>query len=84
MSKKNSTYNDAKELEKMHKWETAGKGYDPEPSEGLSDVAMEYLTQIKELQEQKAQQVLAIQTLDMAILGYSHALQDELGGNKET
>ena len=79
MAKRNS-YDDAKALQDMHEWETSGKGYDKDqPGRGLSEFAMECLNQIKELQEQREQQLIAIQTLDMAILGYSHALQEEMG-----
>ncbi len=45
---------------------------------GLSNTAMGYLNQIKELQEQRDQLILSIETLDMSILGYSHALEEEM------
>ena len=47
---------------------------------GLSNTAMGYLNQIKDLQEQRDQfTALSIETLDMSILGYSHALEEEMG-----
>ena len=46
---------------------------------GLSNTAMGYLNQIKDLQEQRDQLTLSIETLDMSILGYSHALEEEMG-----
>lgn len=76
---KSKSYDDTATLQDIHEWETSGKGYDKDqPASGLSEFAMECLNQIKELQEQREQQLIAIQTLDMAILGYSHALQEEM------
>ena len=39
---------------------------------------MDYLQQIKELQEQLEEQVRGQQRLEMAILGYKIALEDEM------
>ena len=71
-------YNDAEELERMHSEETPeGKKLNGEEA-GLSDLAMDYLQQIKELQEQLEEQVRGQQRLEMAILGYKIALEDEM------
>jgi hypothetical protein len=85
----NKSYNEKEELEKLHTIEDEGVGnvrstygddlFDPS---NLTDTAMHYLTQIKELQEQLEAESIKLQRIEMAILGYSQSLQDELkGGN---
>jgi hypothetical protein len=44
----------------------------------LSDTAISYLAQIQDLQEQLEQEYLKVQRLEMAIKGFSMALQEEL------
>lgn len=46
----------------------------------LSEVAISYLAQIQDLQEQLEQENLKVQRLEMAIRGFSMALQEELEG----
>tara|TARA_A100001015_G_scaffold307443_1_gene403372 strand:- start:466 stop:705 length:240 start_codon:yes stop_codon:yes gene_type:complete len=73
------SYNDEEELARMHTEETPeGKRLDIEDEKGLSDLAMDYLQQIKELQEQLEEQVRGQQRLEMAILGYKLALEEEM------
>ena len=44
----------------------------------LSDTAISYLAQIQDLQEQLEQEYLKVQRLEMAIKGFSMALQEEI------
>ena len=69
-------------------WEDEGgyMGYKEPPKEtaidysNLSEVAISYLSQIQDLQEQLEQENLKVQRLEMAIRGFSMALQEELEG----
>lgn len=72
-------------------WENEGghMGYKEPPQEptsstvdysNLSEVAISYLSQIQDLQEQLEQENLKVQRLEMAIRGFSMALQEELEG----
>lgn len=76
-----SSYNDAEELARLHTEEyEGGKPIPSNDAGGLTEVAMDYLQQIKELQEQLDEQIRGVQRLEMAILGYSSALQEEMSG----
>ena len=61
-------------------WESEG-GLDP-PSQNseLSDNAIAYLAQIQALQEQLEEENLKVQRLEMAIRGFTMALQEEIKG----
>tara|TARA_B110000444_G_scaffold49200_1_gene45075 strand:- start:2164 stop:2391 length:228 start_codon:yes stop_codon:yes gene_type:complete len=69
-------YNDEEELERLHEIETPGAPNNIE--EGLNDTTLLYLNQIKKCQEELEKLMLEVQEKEMAILGYSHALQDSL------
>ena len=47
-------------------------------AEDLSDTAIQYLAQIQDLQDQLEQEYLKVQRLEMAIRGFSSALQEEI------
>ena len=47
-------------------------------SEDLSELAIGYLSQMKDLQEQLRQEYLKVQRLEMAIKGFGISLQEEL------
>ena len=47
-------------------------------AEDLSEIAIQYLAQIQDLQEQLEQEYLKVQRLEMAIKGFSIALQEEI------
>ena len=55
---------------------------DPEPesidTENLSHLAISYLSQMKDLQEQLRLEYLKVQRLEMAIKGFGISLQEEL------
>ena len=79
--------NDAEDLKRLHTVEDEDEGV-PRPTFGastdfdannLDDEAMFFLGQIKELQEELEEKMKGVQRLEMAILGYSHALQEEMG-----
>ena len=63
------------ELAALHEWQD--EVVDP-PQEALSEMAMLYLAQIKELQEQLEDEVLKIQKLEMCIKGFKIYLQEEI------
>jgi len=46
----------------------------------LSDKAISYLAQIQDLQEQLEQEKLKVERLEMAIRGFTMALQEEIKG----
>ena len=52
----------------------------PPTDSELSDLAISYLAQIQDLQEQLDQENLKIQRLEMAIKGFTVALQEEIKG----
>ena len=76
MSKKNDPFSIALKPEK--EWEDEGQP-SISPDE-LSDKAIEYLSQIQELQQQLAEEQIKIQRLEMAIRGFTMALQEEIKG----
>lgn len=47
-------------------------------SDNLSEIAIGYLSQLKDLQEQLRQEYLKVQRLEMAIKGFGISLQEEL------
>ena len=47
-------------------------------SDELSDLALSYLAQMKDLQQQLQTEYLKIQRLEMAIKGFNMSLQEEL------
>ena len=55
---------------------------DPPPADinpdNLSEMAIGYLSQLKDLQEQLRQEYLKVQRLEMAIKGFGISLQEEL------
>ena len=81
---------DDEELARMHTVEDENEGI-PRPTYGsvsdfdasnLNDESMFFLGQIKELQTELETEMIKVQRLEMAILGYSHALQESLQGKK--
>jgi|TARA_Y100000361_G_scaffold117501_1_gene108674 TolA-binding protein len=67
------------QLAPEEEWEDEGGSVPPTDSE-LSDLAISYLAQIQDLQEQLDQENLKIQRLEMAIKGFTVALQEEIKG----
>lgn len=63
------------QLAALHEWEDEGR---ETPPSDISDLAMLYLAQIKELQEHLQEEVIKIQKLEMAIKGFKISLQEEL------
>ncbi len=74
-----SAATDSIELRPESEWETEGEGA-PEPAPDLSDKAISYLAQIQDLQEQLEQEKLKVERLEMAIRGFTMALQEEIKG----
>jgi|TARA_R110001592_G_scaffold349672_1_gene645169 hypothetical protein len=72
---------DEEDLARLHEVEYPGK-LNTQSDDTLSDWSMECLNQIKELQQELDQQLLVIQRIEMSILGYTHALQEEIEGKK--
>lgn len=73
---------DSIELLPEDEWEDAD-GVTPEKKSDapeLSDKAISYLAQIQDLQEQLEQEKLKVQRLEMAIRGFTMALQEEIKG----
>lgn len=71
--------NDEIELRPEEEWEVEGEGA-AEPTPDLSDKAISYLAQIQDLQEQLEQEKLKVERLEMAIRGFTLALQEEIKG----
>ena len=67
------------QLAPEEEWEDEGGSVSSGDSE-LSDLAISYLAQIQDLQEQLDQENLKIQRLEMAIKGFTVALQEEIKG----
>ena len=61
-------------------WENEGGLETSEPAPELSDMAIAYLAQIQDLQEQLEQEKLKVERLEMAIRGFTMALQEEIKG----
>ena len=75
-----SSVEDVIQLRPEEEWENEDR---PENEEDLSvsdlsDTAISYLAQIQDLQEQLEQEYLKVQRLEMAIKGFSMALQEEI------
>lgn len=66
------------QLAPEEEWEDEGGS--KSPSSDLSDTAIAYLAQIQDLQEQLEQENLKVQRLEMAIKGFTMALQEEIKG----
>ena len=60
------------ELAALHKWE------DEITENSLSEQALLYLAQIKDLKQQLDQELIKIQRREMAIKGFGYALQEEI------
>ena len=72
---------DSLDLARLHTEEADGGGSLSE-DQGLTDDTLLYLQQIKDLQEKLQKQLLGVQETEMAILGYSYSLQEELENKK--
>lgn len=70
------------ELAPEDEWEVEQGSEEEEESEtpDLSDKAISYLAQIQDLQEQLQQEQLKVERLQMAIRGFTIALQEEIKG----
>ena len=68
------------QLRPEEEWENEGGLETSEPAPELSDMAIAYLAQIQDLQEQLEQENLKVQRLEMAIRGFTMALQEEIKG----
>ena len=66
--------NEEEDLVNMHTWEDENAT----ESSQLSEVAMLYLAQLKELQKQYEQERIKLQRLEMSIRGFNAALKEEL------
>jgi|TARA_B110000259_G_C13926342_1_gene367001 hypothetical protein len=64
------------DLTSMHTWEDENGS--TSKNDQLSDTAMLYLAQLKELQKQYEQERIQIQRLEMSIRGFNAALKEEL------
>ena len=74
-----SATTDSIELRPESEWENEGEGA-PDTTPDLSDRAISYLAQIQDLQEQLEQEKLKVERLEMAIRGFTMALQEEIKG----
>ena len=77
--KTKSAATDSIELRPESEWENEGEGA-TSPTPDLSDKAISYLAQIQDLQEQLEQEKLKVERLEMAIRGFTMALQEEIKG----
>ena len=80
MKKKPEPETDSINLLPETEWENEGGLDTPEPASELSDIAISYLAQIQALQEQLEEENLKVQRLEMAIRGFTMALQEEIKG----
>jgi len=68
-------------LKPEKEWEPEGGNIlPPNGAADLSDKAISYLAQIQDLQEQLEQEKLKVERLEMAIRGFTMALQEEIKG----
>ena len=70
-------------LDDPSNWETEKGSEKPEAEpdySNLSDVAVSYLAQMKDLQQQLQEEYIKIQRLEMALRGFNAALQEEIKG----
>ena len=70
------------ELAPEDEWEVEQGSEEEQESEtpDLSDKAISYIAQIQDLQEQLQQEQLKVERLQMAIRGFTIALQEEIKG----
>ena len=75
-----SSVEDVIQLRPEEEWENEDRSKNEEDLSvsDLSDTAISYLAQIQDLQEQLEQEYLKVQRLEMAIKGFSMALQEEI------
>ena len=74
-----NNYDDEADLRRLHTEEADGGGpLSSEQPSLISNEAMQYLERIKELQSELESKVKEIQTLDMAILGFTNLLEEEM------
>ena len=75
-----SSVEDVIQLRPEEEWENEDRSETEEDLSvsDLSDTAISYLAQIQDLQEQLEQEYLKVQRLEMAIKGFSMALQEEI------
>jgi len=75
-----SSVEDVIQLRPEEEWENEDRSENEEDLSvsDLSDTAISYLAQIQDLQEQLEQEYLKVQRLEMAIKGFSIALQEEI------
>ena len=75
-----SSVEDIIQLRPEEEWENEDRSENEEDLSvsDLSDTAISYLAQIQDLQEQLEQEYLKVQRLEMAIKGFSMALQEEI------
>jgi len=75
-----SSVEDVIQLRPEEEWENEDRSENEEDLSvsDLSDTAISYLAQIQDLQEQLEQEYLKVQRLEMAIKGFSMALQEEI------
>lgn len=65
------------QLKALHEWDDE-RGQQSSSNNDLSDMAMVYLAQIKDLQKQYEEERLGLQRLEMSIRGFHAALKEEL------
>ena len=74
-----NNYDDEADLIRLHTEEADGGGpLSSEQPSLISNEAMQYLERIKELQSELESKVKEIQTLEMAILGFTNLLEEEM------
>ena len=77
--KSKGSVEDAIELRPESEWEDENRRpVEDVSATDLSDTAIHYLAQIQDLQDQLEQEYLKVQRLEMAIKGFSMALQEEI------
>lgn len=74
-------YSEENELKRLHEEEIEGQGIVNGKNDNLTENAMAYLQQIKILQEELEESLINIQRIEMAILGYTKSLEEELKGH---
>ena len=79
-SQSKSTVEDSIELRPEEEWENEDRSLNKDDVSitDLSETAISYLAQIQDLQEQLEQEYLKVQRLEMAIKGFSIALEEEI------
>mgnify|MGYP000735608801 CR=1 FL=1 len=79
-SQSKSSVEDSIELRPEEEWENEDRSLNKDDVSitDLSETAISYLAQIQDLQEQLEQEYLKVQRLEMAIKGFSIALEEEI------